>query len=550
MSGEAWSGADLLGALRHASAMLQSQVDEVNALNVFPVPDGDTGSNMLATIQSAIAEAETLSNGERSVPRVGSALSLGALMGARGNSGVILSQLFRGVGDAIAQSSQVGGAELAGALEQGSRAAFAAVAEPVEGTMLTVMRDASVAAARAAGESTRLQDVLAAAVEEAAESVKRTPSLLPVLRRAGVVDAGGRGIELLLRGALASVHANHLAPPAPLAYDLARPHYEQIEADGYGFETVFIVHPESGGLLDVGAIRTRLSELGQSVLVAGDEHALKIHIHNDHPDDVIAYGLSLGTLSRINVENLDRQASDVLQRAARGLARAPAETTGPQPSGRGVVAVAAGDGLAHVFGSLGVNALVKGGQGANPSAGELADAIRATGAAEVIVLPNNANVRLAAEQAGKLCPGVAVAVAPTRNAAEGVAALLALDAALPLEQAAAQMAQAARSIQTLQSTVAVRDARIGEQRVSRGDYIVVDPDEGLITADRDRTTAIMSALRTLEPGFELLTIYRGAGVGEKEAGELVGALRAEMGAAEVELVDGGQPHYEFLISAE
>ncbi len=314
MTVAAWNGNDLVLALRHAAGTLHAQVDEVNALNVFPVPDGDTGSNMLATIQAAVGEAEALAVRDRSVPRVAAALSLGALMGARGNSGVILSQVFRGFAEAFADSDQIGGAELARAFHLGWRAAVAAVAEPIEGTMLTVARDVSRAASEAAELNTDLEHVLSAAVDEAALSVQRTPSLLAVLRRAGVVDAGGRGIELLLRGALGSAHADQPAPQARLAYDFAWPSYDEIEADGYGYETVFLVQPDSEQALDVGRIRARLSELGQSVLVAGDAQAVKVHIHSERPDEVIAFGLTLGALSRISVENLDHKATEMRDR--------------------------------------------------------------------------------------------------------------------------------------------------------------------------------------------------------------------------------------------
>ena len=550
MNDAAWNGDGLLAALQHAAATLDAQVDEVNALNVFPVPDGDTGSNMLATVQAAIAEAQSVPEPERSVARVGAALSLGALMGARGNSGVILSQVFRGLGEAVAHASEVGGHELVGALQQGCEAAYSAVAEPVEGTMLTVVRDASRAAARAAAGNGTLEHVLSAAVAEAAASVERTPSLLAVLRSAGVVDAGGRGVELLLRGALASLHAEHLPTHTRVPHDVALPDYEHLEVHEYGYETVFLVQPRPGEHLDAGEMRNKLSALGESVLVAGDRTAVKVHVHNERPDEIIAYGLSLGTLSRISIENLDRQTFAVRERAigetpAARIEPAPAVATGPA-----VVAVAPGAGLARVFDTLGATAIVRGGQGANPSAGELADAIRATGADEVIVLPDNPNVRLAALQAGELCPDIELQVVPTRNSAEGVAAMIVFDPELPLRKVAKLMAEAARSIQTLQVTKAVRDARIGRRKVQRGQYIVLGDGHSLLAADADRSQVILSGLRRLKPGYELLTIYRGQGIDHDAAEELREALRAELDGVEVELVDGGQPHYDFLIAAE
>lgn len=546
---DGWDGHGLLAAMRHAAGLLQTRVDEINALNVFPVPDGDTGSNMLATLQAAVEEADEVSAPEQTVPRVASALTFGALMGARGNSGVILSQIFRGLGDAVAGSEQIGGRELAEALDQGYRAAFAAVAHPVEGTILTVARDAAEAAARAATLDGGLAGVLSAAAAESSASVKRTQALLPILEQAGVVDAGGRGLEVILLGALASLRGE--AVPVTVTGDgFAFPSFET-EADEFGYETVFVVAPHDGTHLAPAEIRRRLDELGESVLVAGNERAVKVHVHNTRPDEVIAYGLSLGTLSRIVVDNLDRQARNLrgrLQESEAERIDTPVATQVALP--RQVIAVVAGDGLARVFRTLGADAVVQGGAGSNPSAGELAEAIQATGATEVILLPNNPNVRLAARQAGQLCPGVRVEVVPTRNAGEGVAAMLALDWARGIGQAAVDMATAAGRAQTLQVTVAVRHARIGRRKVRNGDYIVLGPSDGLLATDSGRTVAILAGIGTLKPGYELLTIYRGHGVDHAAAERLRDSLKVELGDIEIELVDGGQPHYDFLISAE
>jgi hypothetical protein len=261
----------------------------------------------------------------------------------------------------------------------------------------------------------------------------------------------------------------------------------------------------------------------------------------------------VGSLSGISVENLDRQTTAVRERVQAGeLPPTPSvEAYGPATgSGPAVIAVAPGKGLGHVFETLGASAVVVGGQGVNPSAGELAEAIRASGAAQVIVLPNNANVRLAAVQAGELCPDIEVAVVPTRNAGEGVAALLAFDPELALEPATRLMAEAARGIQTMEVTRAVRDARIGRRKVRRGQYIVLGEGDGLIASDRDRTAAVRAGIAKLRPGFELLTIYRGQDVDHDTAEQLRGELSATLPEVEIELVDGGQPHYDFLISAE
>jgi len=549
----AWNGHDLLAALKHSAATLNVGVDEVNALNVFPVPDGDTGSNMLATVHAALAEADNVPELERSVARVAAALSLGALMGARGNSGVILSQLFRGLGEAVSGVDEIGGQELAEALKQGCEAAFSAVAHPVEGTILTVVRDASTAAAAALVANGSLEHVLAAAVAEASASVARTPSMLPILKSAGVVDAGGKGLELLLAGALASVHGETAPHVARITHDIALPALDSIEADGYGYETVFIVVPRDGERLDIEAIRHKLSEIGESVLVAGDSSAVKVHVHNEHPDHVIAYGLSAGTLSRISVENLDRQATAIREHATELSAATPkiaavdgaSNGVGPQ-----IVAVAPGEGWAELYATLGAAAIVDGGQGSNPSAGELAQAIRGTNASEVIVLANNPNVKLAARQAGALVPDVVVEVVPSRNPAEGVAALLAVESDVDLKTAVKAMADAAERIQTLQVTAAVRDARMGRRRVKHGDYIVLGPNEGLVASDHDVIAAVIAAVGTLKPGFELVTLYRGRAVDQAAGVRMRDALADALHSVEVELVDGGQPHYDFVIAAE
>jgi DAK2 domain fusion protein YloV len=550
MNNMSWDGHDLMAAMRHAAAVLHSNLDEVNALNVFPVPDGDTGSNMLATMQAAVAEAESIPPLERTATRVSAALSLGALMGARGNSGVILSQLLRGMGEAIAGNDRVTAAILVAAFKRGCATAFSAVAQPVEGTMLTVARDVADATATAPRGDGSLEHVLRVAVDAAAASVARTPDLLPVLKDAGIVDAGGRGVELLLRGALASIRGDHLPHGMKLVNDIALPTWDALEAQGYGYETVFVILPPEGARLDVNAIRARLDRMADSVLVAGDDRAVKIHVHNERPDEVISYGLTLGSLNRINIENLDRQATDVREPARFATENASISGVAPLREGPAVVAVVAGDGLARVFGSLSATGVVQGGQGENPSVGELADAIRGSNNPQVIVLPNNPNVRMAAKQAGELCPGVAVEVVPTRNAAEGVAAMLAFDPDLTIKDAAKLMAAAARAVQTLQVTLAVRDARIGRRKVSRGNYMVLGPNDGLVATDSDRTVAIRSGIGLLKDGFELLTLYRGRDVDHAAGQELRDQLATELDGVEIELVEGGQPHYDFLIAAE
>ena len=378
----ACDGDGLLGAFRAAVANLEAHVDEINALNVYPVPDGDTGSNMLATVQAALEEAEGAAG--EPAERIAAAISFGALMGARGNSGVITSQIFRGMAEGLGGKSRFNGLDLAHALSQGSKTAYGAVAKPVEGTILTVIRESADAAVIAAERDNDIETVLTATLDAAERSVARTPSLLAILREAGVVDSGGQGLYRLFQGALL-----HLVGRAPAG--AARGHARggaAIKAstlvahadEGFGYETMFLLQPNGSGGLDVDAIREHLESIGESVLVAGDSRALKVHVHNERPDAVVAYGLGLGTLSRISIENLDNQARDVREtraaaftaaeapvavdgRGARALERPPTPTEAPA---LGVVAVVAGDGLAAIFHEFGVAAVVPGGQTDEP----------------------------------------------------------------------------------------------------------------------------------------------------------------------------------------
>jgi DAK2 domain fusion protein YloV len=575
-------GTALLRAFEAAVGHFEAYVDEINALNVFPVPDGDTGSNMMATLRAAMDEAGGLPDKERDAGRVAAAISLGALMGARGNSGVILSQVFRGMSEAVKGRKRLNGLDLAHALTAGRETAYAAVAKPVEGTILTVIREASAAAVTRAEQDPDIEGVLTATVEQAERAVARTPSMLPILREAGVVDSGGQGLYRLFQGALLHMVGGELAVVEPSAGQPRRASLVAHADEGFGYETMFLLTADRG-TLDVDGIRAALEAMGDSVLVAGDGRAVKIHVHNERPDAVIAFGLSQGTLSRISVENLDNQARDVREARAgdftgQPVAVAPVAPVEPMAAaqaafdyrvaatppaardGISVVAVAAGDGLERVLGSLlqvetaagrlGSVAIVRGGQAANPSTGELLRAVREAPTRHVILLPNNPNVKLAAQQCAALVPERRVAVVPTRNAAEGIAGLLALDPTKGADENAVLMLRAARGIQSLQVTDAVRDARIGGRKVKKGQTIVLDPDDGLVASGNDRRATIIKGVAALEAGFELVSVYYGRDVELAEAEALASAITDAFAGVEVELINGGQPHYHFLIAAE
>lgn len=580
MARRSCDGAGLLGAFRAAAAALEASVDEVNALNVFPVPDGDTGSNMMATVRAALTEAEALGP-TVSAERVASAAAFGALMGARGNSGVITSQILRGLAEGLAGKTKFNSFDLANALDQGTKAAYGAVAKPVEGTILTVIREASAAAVEAAERERTLEAVMKTTVDAAQAAVAKTPSLLPILREAGVVDSGGQGLFRMMEGAYAFLSGDVSAPSPRLpgaaavaaagGRAVASPTHQGAPAgagmrdEGFGFETMFLAQAAPGKTLDVDGIRSYLESIGESVLVAGDPRAIKVHIHNERPDLVLAYAIGLGTLSKISVENLDQQASDVRETragafatdaadASAGAATAtdvPAAPAFPSANAAklAVVAVAAGEGLAAIFKDFGVHKVVYGGQTVNPSTGELLEAVKSVDAHEVLLLPNNPNIVLAARQVSAMFDRP-VAVVATRNAAEGFAALLALDPDKSALENAGEMTTAGRAVQTLSVTQAVRDATIGGKKVKLGQTIALDPDDGLVAVHDDPSTAVLNAIKSLSPGFELITVYYGDGGDLAGTEALARKIHGLDTGAEVEVLHGGQPHYRYLISAE
>jgi hypothetical protein len=574
----ACDGPGLLEAVRAAVANLEIHVDEINALNVFPVPDGDTGSNMLATCREMLAYVRD----DTSVEAVADRLREGALFGARGNSGVILSQVVRGLAEGFAGKRRFNGLDLAHALATASTAAYGAVPRPVEGTMLTVIREASAAAVETAERANDVEEVLVATTHAAARALEKTPSLLPVLREAGVVDSGGAGLLRLFEGALAFLQGEAAAPAPLRAPAIPSPvpgEFVHLET-GHGYETVYLIHPFPGQLLDLDRIRAYLVRTGESVNVAGDPVAAKIHVHNGRPDLVLRHALRLGRIVSATIIDLDHQTAEVREaRQAAGVAVAdvagPAATAPTVPAGApdaaaatavpglegarvplGIVAVAPGDGLAGALAAFGVAderlhvTIVRGGQAENPSAGEILEAILDSPGEEVVVLPNNPNVKLAAGQAAEMADRP-VRVVPTRNAAEGIAALLEVDPGLGASGNAEPMLEAGRALRTLLVTEAVRDAVVSGRRVKRGQTMALDPDDGLLAADESREKALLGGLAAFEPGFSLVTLWYGDGADLGEAELLARRIHETWPAIEeVEVRHGGQPHYRYLVSAE
>jgi uncharacterized protein len=528
----------LLGSL----SWLTANHEEVNRLNVFPVPDGDTGTNMLLTLQSAVEDIKESDAAE--VSKIAKLASHGSLMGARGNSGVILSQIFRGFARAVEGKSSLTPAELATAFEEAANAAYRAVNKPTEGTILTVAREAGrAAAAAAASPGATVPRVIAAAAEGARAAVLKTPSQLQILHDAGVVDAGGFGLQVILEGMLKTIEESESSngalvtsrPLAPVASQVA----VALPEEGWGYCTEFLIE---GIDLDLDVIKNQIEALGNSVLVVGEPELVKIHVHTDDPTRVIALAGRYGKLLKLNVGDMSTQHRRILE----GEGQA---TRAPRPNGVGLVAVVAGHGLVDIFRGLGVDAIVEGGQTMNPSTQDMLTAIESVPYDEVILLPNNKNVILAAKQVLGLTKKK-VHVLETHSVPQGVAAVVAFRADRPgAENLAAMKAEATR-VHTIEVTHAVRDTRSNGLKVKKGDVIGLINDK-LEFAGSDYGEVVNKALGKLgADSFELVTVYRGKDATDDELAKLESDIRSTHPGLEVEVQQGGQQHYPFILSVE
>jgi len=536
------SGQELRGMFTTATSWLEKSASDIDALNVFPVPDGDCGTNMLLTMRSAMEEAYRAS--DRNASAVAQAMARGALMGARGNSGVILSQIFRGLAQGLEGRKAFSGKEFAAALAEGSFLAYKALTRPVEGTILTVAREASFAAQLACAQSEDLPSVMEATVKAARDSVANTPALLPVLRQAGVVDAGGQGLYVVLEGALKYLRGEvedvqyrrpQVVPSSmPL---VSRIPMVTVREEPYGYCTEFALKGHKK--LNPDRIKKRLDNKGQCLIVVGDESLVHIHIHTFNPGKIIHYATSLGTVHQIKVQNMDDQHKDYVEVAK---AQAP-------PADIATVAVVAGEGLTQVFRSLGVTAIVPGGQTMNPSTRELLQAVESVPQDKVIILPNNKNIILTARQV----PGLTskkVEVVPTETIPQGVTALLSFNYDADLETNVSLMGEASSAVKTVEVARAVRSTKIGDLKIKRRQAIgFID---GELTSVGDSPEEVLwEVLLTLDTvESEVVTIYYGKNTKRSKAEEIVDRVRQQYPQLEVELIYGGQPHYHYIASVE
>ena len=548
----------------HAAAAISVEKQQVNDLNVFPVPDGDTGTNMSLTIAAAAGEMK-----KKSYDTVGQAAQATAsalLRGARGNSGVILSLLFRGFAKAIKDRETMDGRDLAIALDFGVAAAYKAVMKPAEGTILTVSRMAAARAAGAAREDNCAEAVLAAAIEEGQAALADTVNQNPVLKKAGVVDAGGKGFLIILQGMLDQLQGR----PMP---ELSEEEPEEEKADfgalsaeeiTFAFDTVFIVRKPSPHV-NLEPFRTYLNGIGDSLVIGEDDEAFKVHVHTNIPGAALTEAQKYGTLELAKIENMRTQAEDLaagrhvqstddleaVEEELENQGCAPAEPVKAAPEKEyGYVAVCAGAGLEAVFRDLGVDGIISGGQTMNPSTEDILREIDRTPAHVVYVLPNNKNIIMAAEQCVRLCEDKTVVVLPTKTVPQGIAAMLAVDPDAGREELTQIMTEAAQRVRTAEITYAARDSDFDGFAIKEGDYLAL-MEHQLFGTDRD-LDALLDRLARSEDiqSAEFLSIFYGEDVTEEQAQEAAQKFTDACPNAEVNLLPGGQPVYYYMISAE
>ncbi len=533
---------------------LEAKKEWINELNVFPVPDGDTGTNMTLTIMSAASEVGSLEDPD--METLAKAISSGSLRGARGNSGVILSQLLRGFTRSVRDSEELDAIDIANAMEKGVETAYKAVMKPKEGTILTVAKEAAYKALEAAGDAEDLESFFHIVFQHAEETLARTPEMLPVLKEAGVVDSGGQGLLEVLRGAIDGYlgkevdYTEFARGAAPKVTKIS----SEAEADiKFGYCTEFIIlldspMPES----EEHEFKKFLTSIGDSIVVVADDEIVKVHVHTNHPGQAIERALTYGSLSRMKIDNMREEHQEKLIKDAQKVAEAQAEEerTKEPPKEAGFISVSAGEGLSGIFRDLGVDYLIEGGQTMNPSTEDMLNAIDRVNAKTIYILPNNKNIVLAANQARDLTEDKEIVVVPTKNVPQGIAALIAFSPDGSSEENSEAMLEAAGLIKTGQITYAVRDTRIDNKEIHEGDIMGIG-DSGMLAVGRERDQVVLDTISAMaDEDSEIISVYYGEGVTEEDAAALGEKLEELYPDCDIEVNEGGQPIYYYIVSVE
>ncbi|WP_018589790.1 DAK2 domain-containing protein [Terrisporobacter glycolicus] len=521
---------------------LQNHKDLVDKLNVFPVPDGDTGTNMSLTISYAIKELSKVENDD--ITDIGKALSKGSLMGARGNSGVILSQIIRGIAKSIEGKENLNVVDLANALKNGSDTAYKAVIKPIEGTILTVVRESGEYAVKVAKPNMDMIEFLELVAKKANESLNKTPELLKALKEAGVVDSGGKGLVLIYEGMLSSLKGSNIESVEGGTSSNVEVNVEQnISSEDIKFQycTEFILESDK---IDDLAVREMYMKFGDSLAVVGDEGVIKVHVHTNDPGLAIQEALKYGQLLTIKIENMKLQHENKVLNETAQTKDIPVEE-----KEYGFIATSMGEGLAQIFKDFGVDHIIEGGQTMNPSTEDFMKAIENLHAKNIIILPNNSNIIMAANQAKELSDKNIIVI-PTKNVAQAFATLVTFDADVDVSDNEANMMEALSSVKSGQVTYAVRDTVINDVEVKEGNIIGIA--EGKLLSAGDKVDEITTELieKLVDEDSAIITLFYGEDTSEEEAGALRDLLEEKFEDIDVELHYGGQPLYYYLISVE
>lgn len=551
MSIEKLNGLRLSRMIIAGANELTANKQTVDAMNVFPVPDGDTGTNMSLTVLAAARETEK--GASLHVDEIAKLASSGALRGARGNSGVITSQLFRGFAKSLEGHNEVGTKELALAADNAVKTAYKAVMKPKEGTILTVARACAESAAWLADETDDIEVFLKGILEYAHEVLLKTPDMLPVLKQAGVVDAGGRGLLYVLEGALKHINGDTpitiAEPTKKQEVDMSALSMMHTEEITFGYCTEFFINVERVEDVAVQKLKSFLGTIGDSVVCVSDEDIIKIHVHSDHPGLVIERALEIGSLSGLKIDNMREQHTSIIDFATKDEAPVAIEVEMPHKE-IGFVAIAAGDGIAEIFKNLGVDVVIEGGQTMNPSTEDILNAVEKINADSVVVFPNNKNIILAAEQAVELCTDKKLYVVPSRSIPEGICAKFCDAEGVEVEELIEEMKEAIEAVSTVTVTYAVRDTVFGEKTIAEGDILCMLDDEIKVVAKdvKEGTKQLLSEAITEDS--EIIGIYYGADVSVDDAEEMGAYIEEMYPDCEVEIQYGGQPLYYYIISIE
>ncbi|MEI3606679.1 DAK2 domain-containing protein [Pseudogracilibacillus sp. SE30717A] len=530
---------------------LSNHRDFVNKLNVFPVPDGDTGTNMNLSMGSGLKEMMVRQTEE--LPLILSAFIRGLLMGARGNSGVILSQLFRGFSESLQEETEINSSAFAAALNNGVKVAYQSVTNPVEGTILTVAKDAARRAYEVAETEDDLVKLMEEIVIEAKQSLERTPELLPILKEVGVVDSGGKGLVVIYEGFLAALKGDELGNPdseidietmVQLEHERSAQSFISADSIEYGYCTEFFVELDQKNKtsFEETKFRNQLSEYGDSLLVASDANLVKIHIHTEYPGKVMNLAQAYGDLVNIDIENMRKQYEKIVNNEQ--------ETSSLLEKKKfGIIAVASGEGLKEMFTSLGTTLIIEGGQTMNPSTEDLLVAVQKVNAEYTFILPNNKNIVLAANQVKSLSEQNIIII-PTKSIPQGIGALFAFDSEVSIEENEENMLDGMQNVKTASVTYAIRDTIINNMEIKQGSYMGLNEDTILVT-NPDKIETVKDLLeKIVDEDDEIVTIFYGVDVSEKEITDLEKYVEEHLEDVEIELHEGDQPIYSFIIMVE